>query len=337
MKAAFVKREGKVKISEVFLPDVGDNEILIRINACGVCGSDFIEASHWAKEWKQFGHELSGTIHAIGGNNTGFKEGDRVVLALSIPCEECSACRKGLPRHCSQMVIANQGGFAEYLLVKDRRSLKTVPPSVPSNIACLAEPLTVILDAFDLVRLKKNDIFWVAGGGFIGMLAILTSHLMGIPVAGVLSRRSSDNLQKVLEYTGGECIKWGGLGTASTLKSTLSARNGRTVILHTAPPYTIASYVDKLPYDSSVVNIGLSGKKKENKLSLDISKAVFNRTQILNVFPVPCLFLDEAVSLLENHTKIFSMLDTYKISLDDIPHIIASRSKNGKAIVTIGE
>jgi threonine dehydrogenase-like Zn-dependent dehydrogenase len=337
MKAAFVKRKGKVKISEVFLPDVGDNEILIRINACGVCGSDFIEASHWAKEWKQFGHELSGTIHTIGGNNTDFDKGDRVVLATSVPCGECSACRKGLPRHCPQMVIANQGGFAEYLLIKDSRLLKTVSLSVPSNVACLAEPLTVILDAFHLVRLEKNDVFWVAGGGFIGMLAILTAHLMGISVAGVFSRRSLDNLQKVLEYTGGECLKWGGFGALSTFKNILSGRSGRTVVLHTAPPYTIASYCDKLPYDSAVVNIGLSGKKKENRLSLDISKAVFNRTQILNAFPVPCLFLEEAVSLLENHTEVFSMLDTYSVSLDDLPRIIASRSKNGKAIVTIGE
>ncbi len=337
MKTAFVKRKGKVKISEVSLPDVGDSEILIRIDSCGVCGSDYIEATHWAKEWKQFGHELSGTIHTIGGNNTGFKKGDRVVLAMSIPCGECSACRKGLPRHCPQMVIANQGGFAEYLLVKDSRLLKTVSPSVPNNIACLAEPLTVILDAFDLVRLEKNDIFWVAGAGFIGMLAILTAHLMGISVAGVFSRRSLDNLQKVLEYTGGEFVKWGGFGSASTLKNSFSERSGRTVVLHTAPPFTIASYFDKLPYDSTVVNIGLTGKKKENRLSLDISKAVFNRTQILNAFPVPCLFLDEAVSLLENHTEVFSMLDTYSVSLDDLPHIIASRSKNGKAIVTIGE
>ncbi len=337
MRAALVKRKGKVKISQISLPDVGDGEILIRINTCGVCGSDFIEASHWAKNWKQFGHELSGTIHTIGGNNAGFDKGDRVVLALSVPCGKCSACRRGLPRHCTQMVIANQGGFAEYLLVKDRRLLKTVSPSVPSKVSCLAEPLTVILDAFHLVRLEKNDVFWVAGGGFIGMLAILTAHLMGISVAGVFSRRSLDNLQKVLEHTGGECIKWGGFGAASTLKNALSGRSGRTVVLHTAPPYTIASYFDKLPYDSTVVNIGLTGKKKENRLSLDISKAVFNRMQMLNAFPVPCLFLDEAVSLLENHTEVFSMLDTYSVSLDDLPHIIASRSKNGKAIVMIGE
>ena len=342
MKAAFVKRKGKVEIRDVPRPEPGRGEVVLRIDACGVCGSDFIEASRWAKSWKRFGHEVAATIHAVGDGVTDFAQGDKAVMALSVPCGECEACRNGRFRYCSGFIVAEQGGFAEYLLVKDVRLLRAVSHATPSNVACLVEPLTVILEAFRLARLEESDRLFVVGGGFLGALAVLTASVMGVPVAGAMSRRLGENVRMALELTEGEFVKWSSLGgmafgPPSAFRAALSGHPGRVVVLHTAPPSMIGAYIDALPYAATVVNIGLSDTDKGNRFTLDAAGNVFRRTQVLSAFPVPCLYLEDAVSMLEEHVEIFSRLKTHTISLDALPGLIASRPRGGKTIVAMGE
>lgn len=340
MKTAYVKTKGNVEIRNLPVPEPGHGEIVIRIDACGICGSDFIEAFFWAKKWKRFGHEVSASVHALGEGVSGLAVGDKVVMALSVPCSECEACQQGMPRYCTQMVIAEQGGFSEYLLVKNIKLLKTMSPSVPAHISCLTEPLTVIIDAFKLADLRANDTLFVAGSGFLGALAVITAHVSGVPVGGILGRNNNDNISSVLELTGGKFVKWPSLtntflGPSTSVKQSFSNAKGRIVILHTAPPFTIASYLNALPYGATVVNIGLSGQKKENQLALDMAKNIFRKTQLLSAFPVPCLYLKDAIDLLEQHTNTFSLLKTQSIALTDLPKIITARAKTGKMIVSM--
>lgn len=341
MQAAFIKTKGKVVLRDVPVQVPVAGEILIRVDACGICGSDFIEASHWAKNWKRFGHEIAGTVYTVGDNVTDFHPGDKVVPALSVACGECPACSKGLPRYCSQLIVAEQGGFAEYLLIRDARLLQKVSSSMAPQLACLAEPLTVILEAFHLADLCEHDSLLVAGGGFLGTLAMLTAHLMRVPVVGLLSRHHDDNARTVLAQTGGEHIPWHALtGMAFSmpaLKTLLSRHTGRTVVLHTAPPHTLSSYLKALPYAATVVNIGLSGKRKENNVNFDAAGCVFKRTQLLHAFPVPCLHLKKAISLLEQHAETFSILKTSHISLAQLPKHFSARHKGEKTIVRMEE
>ena len=340
MIAAFVKTKYKVELRELPAPKPGKGQVVVRVDACGVCGSDFIAAGYWAKQWQQFGHEVVGTIHETGQGVSGFKAGDRVVLALSVPCGQCAACRKKLPRYCSQLLTALQGGFSDYLLVHDTRLLRPIASTVPSQVAFMAEPLTVIYEAFQLAGLGNNDSLFVAGGGFLGALGALTAHLLGIPVAGVLCRRLDQNLKSVQKLTGFVHFNWPkaaviGMKPWSKLQSTLSGHVGRTVVLHTAPAKTIPYYLDALPYAATVVNIGLSGRTRENQLQLDASKTIFRRTQILSAFPVPCLYLDDVVSLLERYQNKFCVLKPLVISLEELPRIFLNRSRAAKIVVSM--
>lgn len=339
MISAFVKTKNKVELREVPVPKPEKSQVIVRVDVCGVCGSDFVEAGYWAKKWKQFGHEVVGTIHTTGEDVTDLHAGDRVVLALSIPCGECEACLKSMPRYCSQLIIAKQGGFAEYLLVENTKLLSRISSSVPNRVACMAEPLSVILDAFRSVDLCEDDAIFIAGGGFLGALGALTAHLLGIPVTGVLSRRLDDNLRSVQKQTGFKYINWPKfIGKAvkfsPTLRTTLSSHVGRTVVLHTAPAQAIPYYLDSLPYATTVVNIGLSGEAKKNRLQLDASQNVFRRTQLLSAFPVPCLYFDDAVSLLEHHPDEFSKFKSLMVSLEELPQVIIDHPRT-KIIVSM--
>jgi len=338
MKAAFVKRKNRVKVKDIPKVRPGKTEVLLKIDACGVCGSDFVEAQIWAKKWKRFGHEIVATVAEIGEEVFDFAVGDQVVVALSIPCGTCASCRNGSPRTCNNLITVEQGGFAEYLLVKDQRLLYKVDPAISIELASFAEPLTVVLDALYLAGLREGDNFFVVGGGFIGALSLLAAKILGGNIKGVLNREARPEIVACLNETGGEHFAWHTfagktIAAPAKLRKKLSGLPGRIVVLHTAPARYIAHYLGLLPYNSTIVNIGLFAVSGENKLKIDTSMLIFKRLQLMNAFPVPCMYLPQAVSLLREHSGLFSLLSVEKIPLSRLPEIIIGSDKQKRKIL----
>ncbi|MDF1594135.1 MAG: alcohol dehydrogenase catalytic domain-containing protein, partial [Desulfobacterales bacterium] len=338
MKAAFVKRKNNIRIMEIPTPAPQRAEVLLKIDACGVCASDFIEAKVWARKWKRFGHEITATVAETGTDVIDLSVGDQVAVALSSPCGGCTPCADGNFRKCNHLIAADQGGFAEYLLVKDCRLLHKVEPSIPVELAALAEPLTVILDAFHLAGLNRGDHLLVIGGGFIGKLALLTSKALGIAVQGVLSRKKHPDLTACLREAGGDYFSWHTftgktLAAPIGLKKKLSGLTGRVVVLHTAPAGFIPLYLSRLPFDSTIVNIGLSAFPKENAIKVDATRLIFKRLQMLSAFPVPALYMPQAITLLQQHAKIYSRLTTERMPLTRLPEIITRTVRSEKKIL----
>lgn len=338
MKAAFVKRKDRIQIKDIPKPRPGKTEILIKIDACGICGSDFIEAKIWARKWKRFGHEMVATVAEIGKEVTDFANGDQVVVALSIPCGTCISCRHGNPGLCNHLITAEQGGFAEYLLIKDQRLLCKVDPALSMELASFAEPLTVVLDALHLAGLREGDYFFVVGGGFIGALSLMTAKILGGNIKGVLNREARSGIVTCLNETGGEHFAWHTfagktIAAPAKLRKKLSGLSGRIVVLHTAPACYIDHYLDLLPYNSTIVNIGLSAVSRENRLKIDASRLIFKRLQLMNAFPVPCMYLPQAVSLLREHSGLFSLLSVEKMPLSRLPEIIIGSDRPKRKIL----
>lgn len=340
MKAAFVKMYNNVRLNEIDAPEPGFGEVLLRIDACGVCGSDYLEAASWAHEWKRFGHEITATVYKIGYGVEGFAAGDQVVIALSVACGKCNGCLTGDPRRCSALVVAEQGGFGEYLLVKDTRLLLKVEPYLPVELAVFTEPVTVVLDAFHLAGLKPGDKLVVVGGGFIACISLLIAKALGVENPLVLSRNSHLGLNDCLAATMGEHVQWetlGGItrGVPETFAQKLSGHLGRVVVMHTAPAKFIPLYIEKLPYDSLIVNVGLSGRLEDNELKVDAQRLIFKRIQIMSAFPVPCLYLSEAVSLLQKNQNLFSILTPESVPLERLPEVITASRKPKRKIVVV--
>ncbi|MGE4264121.1 MAG: alcohol dehydrogenase catalytic domain-containing protein [Desulfovibrio sp.] len=340
MKAAFVKVPRKVQIREIDAPVPRAGEVLVSVDGCGVCGSDYIEASTWAKSWKRFGHEIAATVREVGEGVQGFAAGDQVALALSAPCGGCPGCLNGNPRRCTQLVVAEQGGFAELLLVKDVRLLTRIPQPLASSLAIFAEPLTVLLDALHTVGFKPGERLVVVGGGFLSCLGILTAKVLGAKPALALSRSLYPGLDACLQAVGGEHFKWHSLAGVTlaaprSFQQRLAAATERVVVLHTAPARYLAKYIFDLPFDSTVVNIGLSGDPKDNCVSIDCSRLIFKRVQLMSAFPVPCLYLDEAVRLLCDNKDLFSLLEPERAPLERLPEIISGTRKAKRKIMVV--
>jgi L-iditol 2-dehydrogenase len=161
------------------VPAPGPGEILLRVIAATTCGTDlktFQRGGHprMLKAPTPFGHEMAGTVAAIGEGVEPWRPGDRVVVANSAPCGVCEWCSRGRENLCSDLHYLN-GAFSEYLLVPRRfaeHSTYALPAAIPFEIAALAEPLACVLHGLEISSLERASGIVVYGGGPIGLLFV---------------------------------------------------------------------------------------------------------------------------------------------------------------------
>ncbi len=176
-----------VELREVSLPEIGDDEVLLKVVAASVCGSD-IHQYHGTQSWPVrapviLGHEFGGHVARMGGRVRAFKEGDRVVseTAASI-CGECIYCRAGEYNLCPQRAgfgYGTDGAMAEYVRVPER-CLHHIPDSLPFERAALTEPCCVGYNAVVVKsHIRPGDTVVVLGPGPIGLLCAEMARLAG--------------------------------------------------------------------------------------------------------------------------------------------------------------
>ncbi|MCM8786056.1 MAG: zinc-dependent dehydrogenase [Candidatus Omnitrophica bacterium] len=189
MKAAILKEIEKLVIEELKVPEPKNNEILIKVKSCAICGTD-IKVFHHGHKHIVFpritGHEVSGIVEKIGKNIKEFKEGDRVAIAPAIPCGRCYYCRKGQQTMCDNLKAIGyhyDGGFAEYMLVPEDAVLNgcvnKIPDTLSFEVACLAEPLACVINGQILSKIEIGDIVLIIGAGPIGILHSLLAKING--------------------------------------------------------------------------------------------------------------------------------------------------------------
>jgi L-iditol 2-dehydrogenase len=182
MRAAVYHAMNDVRVETVPVPEIGAGEVLVRVTACGICGTDLKKihtGSHAGP--RIFGHETAGTIAAAGDGVGDFKVGDRVMVFHHIPCGQCYYCRKKTFAQCpvykkvgcTAGFEPSGGGFAEYVRVMDwivRRGLVKIPDGVPFEQAAFVEPVNTCYKAIKNLVLEPDETVLVIGQGPIGIL-----------------------------------------------------------------------------------------------------------------------------------------------------------------------
>jgi L-iditol 2-dehydrogenase len=182
MLAAVYRGINDVRIETVPVPEIGRGEVLVRIDTCGICGTDLKKihtGSHKAP--RIFGHEMAGTIAAVGENVQKWKVGDRVMAFHHSPCRDCYYCRKKTFAQCDLYKRVgctagfepSGGGFAEYIRVMDwivEDGLVRIPDHVPFEQAIWIEPVNTCFKAVRNLKLASDETVLVIGQGPIGIL-----------------------------------------------------------------------------------------------------------------------------------------------------------------------
>jgi len=194
MRAAVYRGVDDVRIESLPVPEIGAGEVLMKIDTCGICGTDLKKihsGSHDAP--RVFGHEMSGVLVKVGEGVTGFAVGDRVMAYHHIPCGICYFCRKQTFAQCETYkkvgctagFAPSGGGFAEYIRVMDwivRSGLVKIPDDIPFEQAAFIEPVNTCYKAVQMLKLQADETVLVIGQGSIGILLAALAQRTGATV-----------------------------------------------------------------------------------------------------------------------------------------------------------
>ncbi len=195
MRAVVYRGINDMRLETVAVPTIGPGELLIKIATCGICGTDLKKihmGSHSVP--RIFGHEMAGTIVAVGEGVTRYAVGERVMTFHHVPCGECYYCRKQTPAHCplykktgaTAGFEPSGGGFAEYVRVMDfvvaNRGVVRIPGDVPFEQAAFIEPVNTVLKGVKMLNLAPDDTVLVIGQGPIGLIHAALARRTGARV-----------------------------------------------------------------------------------------------------------------------------------------------------------
>src|SRR5712664_4958041 len=191
MRAGVYREKGIVRVEEVPVPEVRDHEVLIKVAACGICGTDIKKIFQRYVEPPQIlGHELAGTVVAVGRGVTQWKLGDRVMSFHHIPCGKCFYCQGRLFSQCQQYKTTgltagftpNGGGFAEYVKAMPwvaEQGIVALPDNVTFEEATFIEPINTIVKAVQKARVTAGETVLIIGCGPIGLQLLMVANLEG--------------------------------------------------------------------------------------------------------------------------------------------------------------
>jgi len=191
MRAGVYREKGIVRVEEVPVPEVADGEVLIKVAACGICGTDIKKIYHaYVAPPQILGHELAGTVVAVGRGVTKWKLGDRVMSFHHIPCGKCFYCERRLFSQCKQYKTTgltagfnpNGGGFGEYVKAMPwvaERGIVALPDNVTFEEATFIEPINTIVKAVQKARVTTGETVLIIGCGPIGLQLLMVANLGG--------------------------------------------------------------------------------------------------------------------------------------------------------------
>jgi 6-hydroxycyclohex-1-ene-1-carbonyl-CoA dehydrogenase len=194
MKAVvFHGKDAGLKIEDIPVPQIGDDQILVKVAACGVCHTDLHYIEHGVPTFKKpplvLGHEASGIVEKAGASVTNVKEGQRVLIPAVLTCGRCTACRQGRENICAAMTMLGNhfdGAYAEYVAVPAKDVLD-LPESIPlEEASIIADAISTPYHAVkNRARVKPGDTVVVFGCGGVGINAIQMSSAAGAYVIAV--------------------------------------------------------------------------------------------------------------------------------------------------------
>lgn len=191
MKCVKIKEAKKLEVSKIDIPISKDGSVVIKVESCGICGSDIHYYDSGEPKGLVMGHEFAGTV-INPGSREDIKVGDRVTGLPISPCGKCPACKSGNPQYCVDtwtyavgLSLTNPGGYAEYTSCRPDL-VRVLPDEISFDQAAMIEPSAVSLHAVSLANIKVGSKVLVIGAGIIGDMAIEFSKLNGASYVAVL-------------------------------------------------------------------------------------------------------------------------------------------------------
>jgi 2-desacetyl-2-hydroxyethyl bacteriochlorophyllide A dehydrogenase len=183
MKAVRFIKPHSMEVTTLDVPGLGDTDILLQVEACGICGTDLhiVEGVARSTPPVVLGHEYAGRVVEAGKGVRGIHVGDRVAVDPNISCGTCFYCRRGLVHLCSSLValgVDRNGGMAEYCVVPAAQAY-VLGNELPAEVCAFVEPLSCAVHGIDRAEIRHGDTVVVLGGGPVGLMMLQLARHAG--------------------------------------------------------------------------------------------------------------------------------------------------------------
>ncbi len=254
MKAIVIEKPGTAVLKEVPMPEVGDGEVLVRVQASGICGTDIhiFRGDYFGTYPVIPGHEFSGIVEQVGHGSNRIKVGDRVAIEPNIACDNCSSCLNNRQNFCENwngVGVTLPGGMAEYAAVPEKAVYAI--GDLPFTSGAFVEPLACVLHGVERARFSLGDKVLIIGAGPIGILLSRMIQLQGScsitqvdknqARLALAVKSGADRTESSLEHVEKDYFDAvvDATGVLSLMEQSISyARKGGTVLMFGVPPST---------------------------------------------------------------------------------------------------
>jgi L-iditol 2-dehydrogenase len=330
MKAAIRDSSG-VKVQDVTLRGLSPDEIRIKVDACGVCGTDLLTGG--GGEEGMFGHEVSGTVLELGKAVTGLEIGQKIVLDSSTPCgvcENCKNCEQELCTDLKSFFINGTFGFAEEMIAP---GISAVPYSgITPEIASLAEPLGVSIDMARLADIRPDSNVLLLGAGPIGLMALAIAKRQGARRLFVSELgHSTARIAAAKKYGADDVVD----PTKIPLSEVdFGCKIDRVMV--TTPPATLADAMAVAAKGGIISYIGIRWGDGAF-CRFDANDFHFKKLQLRASFASPAMYTPRAVQYLREGVVDGNVMVSHTFKLDQISDALQmakDSSKSVKVVVT---
>jgi L-iditol 2-dehydrogenase len=236
MRVAMWYNNRDVRIEEMPVPEIGPGELLARIEASGICGSDVMEWYRLDRAPLVLGHEIGGQVVEVGEGLYSYQAGDRITAAHHVPCNTCHYCLTGHHTACETLRRTNfyPGGFAEYVRLPEinvDRGVFLLPDNVSYEEAAFVEPLACVLRGQRIARVTPGSSVLVIGSGIAGLLHVLLARSLG--AGRIVATDISEYRLEAAQRFGADATISAGHDVPAKLRQLNSGRLADTVIVCT--------------------------------------------------------------------------------------------------------
>jgi L-iditol 2-dehydrogenase len=313
MKVAYLKKTNQIEFRMEPIPQVGKNQILIKVEACGICGTD-VHAALQNEEFLPFGHEVAGRVVELGEGVERLSIGQKVVLDSATPCGWCDNCRNGKHELCTDIqsfYFTHSFGMAEYMVTPAICAIR-YEGLTPIQVT-LAEPLGVALDLIRVADIRPGNNVLIMGPGPIGLMAIRLAKMAGaqrIFVSALSGTMKRNRL--ALEFGADAVIE---VDTVALEDYKFNCSIDRVV--STSPPSTLPSAMNIAAKGAIIAFIGFAGNSNPN-LIFNANEFHVKKLQLRASFASPATMGPLAITILKNDRKIVDHIISHIFELDQL-------------------
>jgi L-iditol 2-dehydrogenase len=318
MKVAMYYKNDDVRIEEMPIPEINENELLVKVMACGICGSDVMEWYRIKKSPLVLGHEMSGEIVKAGKNVKDFKVGDRVFVTHHVPCNSCKYCENDQQTICDTLHTTKfyPGGFAQYLRVPeinvDRGAIK-LPDEMSWEEGTFIEPLACTVRGFRIAEFKPKKTVLVLGSGIAGILNIKLAKAMG--ASKIFATDIDDYRLKMAKKFGADFTINAKENVAETIKKHNNGCLADFVILCAGAKSAVKQAIESVEAGGTI--LWFAPTKPGEEIAFPLFDLWNKQIKMFSTYAGAGKDLTEAIELIRSKKVIVTDMITHKLPLND--------------------